>query len=328
MDRFEAMSMLLEVVEQGSLSAASRNLSVPVTTLSRKLSELEAVLGTRLLVRTTRRITLTDAGINYITAARRILELVDEAEHEAAGEFTTPKGDLALAAPVMFGRLHVLPIVADFLALYPEINVRLLLADRNVHLVDDHIDMAVRIGRLPDSSMGATRVGSMRTVVCASPSLLASHGTPQAPDDLIRLPCVTVDIPVPPLAWRFRNNGSDASIEVPVRPRLSVTSTEAAADAVIRGVGAARLLLYQAAEAERSGKLKIILSTFEPEPTPVHLVHVERTQMPMKLRSFIDFAGPRLRAALEELTVRHSPGDRATGVLAQKPRSLFRTEIS
>jgi DNA-binding transcriptional LysR family regulator len=307
MDRFEAMSMLLEVVEQGSLSAAGRNLGVPVTTLSRKLSELETLLGTRLLIRTTRKITLTDAGVNYITAARHILELLEEAEHEAAGEFTAPKGHLVLAAPVMFGRLYVLPIVADFLALYPEINIRLLLGDRNVHLVDDHIDMAVRIGELRDSSMSATRVGSMRTVVCASPGLLASHGTPQSPNDLIRIPCITVDIPVPPLAWRFRDVVSGASLDVPVMPRLSVTSTEAAADAAVRGVGAARLLLYQAAEAEQSGRLKVILSLFEPEPAPVHLVHVARTQMPVKLRSFIDFAGPRLRGALENLTARHTP---------------------
>jgi DNA-binding transcriptional LysR family regulator len=306
MDRFEAMSMLLAVVEQGSLSAASRTLGVPVTTLSRKISELEALLATRLLIRTTRKLTLTDAGVTYITAARRILELVEEAEHEAAGEFTTPKGDLVVTAPVMFGRLYVLPIVTDFLALYPEINVRLLLGDRNVHLIDDHIDMAVRIGSLSDSSLSATRVGSMRMVVCASPTFLASHGTPQSPDDLTRLPCVTVDIPVPVLAWRFQDSESLVPIEIQIKPRLSVTSTEAAADAAIRGAGAARLLLYQVAEAELSKRLKIILTMFEPEPAPVHLVHVVRTQMPVKLRRFIDFAGPRLRTALEELTARHT----------------------
>ena len=192
MDRFEAMSMLVTVSEAGSLSAAGRALKVPLATLSRKISDLETLLGTRLLIRTTRKLTLTDAGITYVTAARRILEQVEDAEREAAGEFTAPKGDLVITAPIMFGRLHVLPVVADFLALFPEINVRLVLADRNVSLIDDHVDMAVRIGKLPDSSMVATQVGLMRTVVCASPALMDGRGVPQAPDDLLKLPCVSV----------------------------------------------------------------------------------------------------------------------------------------
>ena len=304
MDRFEAMSILLKVVEHGSLSAASRALNIPLATLSRKISDLETLLATRLLIRTTRRLTLTDTGVTYVKAARRILELVEEAEHEAAGEFTAPRGDLVLTAPVMFGRLYVLPVVTDFLALFPEINVRLLLGDRNVHLVDDQIDMAVRIGTLPDSSLSATRVGSMRTVVCASPTLLASHGTPQSPDDLARIPCVTVDIPVPVLAWRFQVQESSVPVEIPIRPRLSVTSTEAAAVAAIRGAGAVRLMLYQVADAVQAKTLQIVLRSYEPEPVPIHLVHVSRGQMPVKLRTFIDFARPRLKTALEELTAR------------------------
>ncbi len=168
MDRFEAMSMLLEVAEKGSLSAAGRSLRVSVPTLSRKISDLETLLGARLLIRSTRKLTLTDAGITYVAAARRILEQVEDAEREAAGEFTTPKGELVVTAPILFGRLHVLPVVAEFLALFPEINIRLLLADHNVHLIEEHVDMAVRIGRLPDSAAVATRVGSMRRVICAS----------------------------------------------------------------------------------------------------------------------------------------------------------------
>ena len=174
MDRLEAMSMLVAVTEAGSLSAAARALQVPLATLSRKVSDLEARLGTRLLVRTTRKISLTDSGVTYVASARRILEQVDEAERTAAGEFTVPKGELVVTAPVMFGRLHVLPVVAEFLAAFPEINVRLTLADRNVNLVDDHVDMAVRIGKLPDSTMVATSIGVMRWVVCASPALLAA----------------------------------------------------------------------------------------------------------------------------------------------------------
>lgn len=300
MDRLEAMSMLVTVSEKGSLSAAGRALQVPLATLSRKIADLEALLGTRLLIRTTRKLTLTDAGVAYVEAARRILEQVEDAEREAAGEFTLPKGELVLTAPLMFGRLQVLPVVADFLAAFPEINIRLVLADRNVDLIGDHVDMAVRIGKLPDSSMVATQIGEMRTVTCASPALLGDHGIPRAPDGLLRLPCVMVDAPMPSPSWRFREAGSGTALDVPVQPRLSVTTPEAAAQAAILGVGIVRLLHYQVAEAVERGELHIILDMYEPEPAPVHLVHVSRGQMPLKMRRFLDFAAPRLRQTLKE----------------------------
>ena len=295
MDRLEAMSMLVAVTEAGSLSAAARALQVPLATLSRKVSDLEARLGTRLLVRTTRKISLTDSGVTYVASARRILEQVDEAERTAAGEFTVPKGELVVTAPVMFGRLHVLPVVAEFLAAFPEINVRLTLADRNVNLVDDHVDMAVRIGKLPDSTMVATPVGVMRWVACASPGLLAAQGTPHAPADLVRFPCIAVDAPLASTSWRFRHPRSAAAIEVQVQPRLVVTTTEAAAEAASLSVGVARLLHYQAADAVAQGKLQFVLEPYEPEPAPVNLLHVSRGQMPLKMRRFLDFAAPRLR---------------------------------
>jgi len=291
------MSLLLTVVEKGSLSAAGRTLRMPVATLSRRISDLEARIGARLLVRTTRRLSLTDAGLAYVAAARRIVDLVEEAEREAAGEFTTPKGELVLTAPVLFGRLHVLPVVTEFLALFPQIDVRLVLADRNLPLVDDHVDMAVRIGRLPDSTMVATRIGAMRTVVCASPALLAAHGVPAVPEDLERLPCVAFDaIPLP--GWGFRRPGSGTPVELSIRPRLTVSTAEAAAAAAIADVGATRLLHYQVADAVAAGGLRLVLEDFEPEPAPVHLVHAARGQMPLKMRAFLDFAAPRLRAAL------------------------------
>lgn len=302
MDRFEAMAMLREAVDRGSLSAAGRFLRVPVPTLSRKISELEALLGTRLLVRTTRRLVLTDAGATYLAAARRILDEVDNAEREAAGEFVAPKGELVITAPLHLGRLHVLPVVAEFLALFPAINVRLLLADRNVHLVDDHVDMAVRIGHLEDSAMVATRVGSMRTVSCASPDLLDRCSLPTTPRDLEELPVITLDAPAPGLGWRFRRPGSAGPVEVPVTPRLCVTTTEAAVQAAILGVGIARLLHYQVAEAVAAGTLRIVLEQFEPEPVPVHLVHAVRGQLPLKMRRYLDFAAPRLRARLDRST--------------------------
>ncbi len=292
MDRFEAMAMLREAVDRGSLSAAGRALRVPVPTLSRKISELEARLGARLLIRTTRRLALTDAGATYLAAARRILDEIDGAEREAAGEFAEPKGELVVTAPLHFGRLHVLPVVADFLALFPAINVRLRLVDRNVVLVDDHVDVAVRIGRLDDSTMVATRIGSMRTVSCASPGLLARHGVPAAPQDLAGLPVVAVDAPMP---------GPAAPGDVAPVPRLSVTTTEAAVQAAILGIGVARLLHYQVAEAVEAGALRIVLGAFEPEPVPVHLVHAVRGQLPLKMRRFLDFAAPRMRERLDGL---------------------------
>ncbi len=183
MDRLSAMALLVKVTELGSMSAAARALNMPLTTVSRHIGELENALGVRLLARTTRKLTLTDAGVDYV-AARRILEEVENAERQATGEYQEPKGELVISAPTMFGRQHVLPVIAEFIARYPQIRVRLLLSDRNADLVGDHIDLAVRIGDLADSSMVATRLGRMRIVACAHPALLAKYGEPQRPRDL------------------------------------------------------------------------------------------------------------------------------------------------
>jgi len=301
MDRIEAMTILLRVVDKGSFSAASRDLGMPLATVSRKVSELESHLGTRLLVRTTRKVALSDAGVAYVASARRILEQIDETERAAAGEFHAPRGELIVTAPVLFGRLHILPIATDFLAAYPEINVRLLLSDRNLHLVDDHVDMAVRIGPLPDSRMIATRVGVMRTVVCASPKLLARHGVPKSPQELVKLPSVSFDFLSPASAWSFRRVDGTASVEAPIRPRLSVSTAEAAVWAAIRSVGVTRVLYYQCADAVRDGSLQIVLAEFEPEPLPVHLMHAGRGALPSKMRVFLDFAAGRLRERLASL---------------------------
>jgi DNA-binding transcriptional LysR family regulator len=284
MDRLEAMTILVKAIDEGSLSAASRALRMPLPTLSRKLSDLEARLGARLLIRTTRRLALTEAGATYVEAARRILDAVGEAEREAVGEFGEPRGELVVTAPLMFGRLHVLPLVGEFLAAHPHIRVRLALGDRNLHLVEDHVDLAVRIGALPDSALVATRIGSMRAVHVASPALLAA-GEPQT---LEGLPGIGVDLPGP-------------LMDFTAEPRLIVSNPEAAAQAAEQGVGVARLLYYQVADALAAGRLRRILRAFEPAPAPVHLVHVARGRMPLKLRRFLDFAGPRLRDLLERL---------------------------
>lgn len=289
--------MLLAAIDEGSFSAAARSKKIPVSTLTRKVGELEEMLGTRLLVRTTRKLTATDAGAAYIATARRILTQVDDQEREAAGEFQAPRGELVITTPVQFGRLHVLPVVSEFLSAFPEINIRLLQSDRNVDLVDAQADLAVRIGRLPDSSLVATQVGSLRAVMCASPALLDAHGEPQSLSELANMPCVVFNSPyLSP--WRFRLPGANETIAVAAQPRLEVSAPDSACDACMAGLGVTMLLEHDIEEAVRQRRLKVILGRFEIEPIPVHLVYVSRNLMPLKLRRFIDFAAPRLRESL------------------------------
>jgi DNA-binding transcriptional LysR family regulator len=246
-DRFEAMSLLVSVVEAGSLSAAGRKLGIPLPTVSRKISGLEAHLKARLLTRSTCRLVLTEAGAAYVAASKRILEEVGEAERAASGAYAAPRGDLVVTAPVVFGRLHVLPVIVEFLAQWPEINIQLVLADRNLHLIDDHIDIAVRIGALADSALAATKVGSVRRVVCGSPAYFAAHGAPKRPEDLSALSAVTFDPLSSPEDWIFPGPKSKRELRVPVRARLSVNTAEAAIDAAAAGVGVTRVLSYQVA---------------------------------------------------------------------------------
>jgi DNA-binding transcriptional LysR family regulator len=284
------------VVDEGSLSAAARKLRAPLATVSRKVSELEAHLRTRLLVRSSRRVSLTEAGRSYVEASRRILEQVSEAERTAAGEYAAPKGELTVTAPVVFGRLHVLPVVVDFLKAYPEIDLRLMLADRVVNLVDDHIDLAVRIGELPDSGLHASRLGAIRRVTCASPAYLADRGRPQRPEDLEAHDCITFEGLSAVRAYRFRT--AKGEVSVPIHARLTVNTAEAAIDAAIAGLGLTRVLSYQIVAAERAGLIEVVLREYEPEPWPVHLVYLGQGLLPLKLRAFLDFAAPRLKTRL------------------------------
>jgi len=296
MDRLDAMSVLLAVVDAGTLSAGARRLGMPLTTVSRKVSELEAHLRTRLFNRSSRQIALTEAGRSYVAACRRIIEDVGEAERAAAGEYSTPKGDLVITAPIVFGRLHVLPVVLDFLRAYRDIDIRLVQTDRPLSLLEDHIDLAVRIGALPDSSLVATRVGSIRRMVCASPGYFAERGKPKRPDELAGHDCITFQGLSAPEAWTFTSGKSE--LTVATHSRLIVNTAEAAIDAAIAGAGITRVLSYQIAEARRSGALDIVLQNFEPEPWPVSLVYPGQGRLPLKLRAFLDFATPRLKARL------------------------------
>lgn len=300
MDRLEAMAVLVAAAEAGSFSAASRRLGVPLPTVSRNVADLEARLGTRLLVRTTRMLTPTDAGAAYIDACKRILEQVDEAERNVSGEYSTPRGDLVVTAPLVFGRLHVLPVVNQFLAQFPEVNVRLVLSDRNVHLVDDHVDVAVRIGVLPDSSLKAIQVGTMTRVVCGSPAFLASHGVPQNPAELAEIPCITFDGLASGPTWLFVTSDRKSVEAAHVRCRLRVNTAEAALDAAIAGVGLTQVLSYQAAGAVAEGRLELVLRGFERAPIPVNLMHVGQGRLPLKLRTFLAFAAPRIRSMLAQ----------------------------
>jgi DNA-binding transcriptional LysR family regulator len=294
MDRFEAMSVFVAVAEAQGFSAASRRLRMPLATVSRKISELETGLGVRLLTRSTRQVSLTESGEQFLAASRRILDALGEAERAAAGEHSAPRGELVVTAPIVFGRLHVLPVATAFLAAYPEVDLRLVLADGVIGLLDAHVDLAVRIGALPDSSLVAIRIGAIGRVVCASPAYLAARGRPASPAELAAHDCVTFDSLMSAQEWGFRVGRSD--IQVPVRSRLVVTTAEAAIDAAIAGVGITRVLSYQAADAVRDGRLVILLREHEPAPSPVSLVHPSGRLIPQKLRAFLDFAVPRLKA--------------------------------
>lgn len=296
MDRLDAMAVLLAVVETGSLSAASRALHSPLPTVSRKMSELEAHLGVRLITRTSRRIMLTEAGESYVAAAREILGRVEEAERRASGEYIAPRGDLMMTAPIVFGRLHVLPIVTDFLKAFADINIRLTLSDRTVSLADEQIDVALRIGQLPESNLVATRVGAMRTTVYAHPDYLKRHPRPLHPRDLADHDCIAFEGVLSHRFWTFRDGKQD--ISAAIRPRLSVNTAEAAVDAAAAGLGVTRVMAYQAKRAVDAGLLEPLLEDFELEPSPIHLVHLSQGSMPLKLRAFLDYTAPRLRKAL------------------------------
>lgn len=298
MDRLEAMSILVAAVEAGSLSAAGRKLGIPLPTVSRKVADLEAHLGVRLLVRTTRKLTPTDAGAAYMEACRRLLGELEETERAVKGEYSEPRGELTVTAPLVFGRLYVLPVVNAFLSRFPDITVRLILTDRALDLVDDHVDLAVRIAHLPDSDLMAVRLGTITRVVCGCPAFLAAHGTPRMLTDLAEIPCVTFsDLAAGP-GWLFATADRKAVQAVQVRSRLHVNTAEAALDAAEAGVGLTQVLSYQAAPLVAAGRQALVLRPFELDPIPVSLVHVGHRRVPLKLRAFLDFATPRIRASL------------------------------
>lgn len=290
--------MLLAAVKSGSLSKASRELRLPLATVSRKVAELEAYLKAPLLIRSAKGLELTPAGRSYVVGAKAILEQLNEIERETSGEYTEPKGDLVVSAPIMFGRLHVLPVVTRFLEAFPDVAVKLMLTDRVTHFLDDQVDVALRIGDLPDSGLIATRLGTVRRVLCASPDYLAVHGVPATLEDLARHAVISFDNVSVPSTWLFESGGAEVSATF--RARLSVDTIDAAIDAGLAGTGLVRAVSYQVANFVRASRLAIVLQAFEPSPRPVHIVYNRQNRLPLKLRAFIDFVVPRLRERVSQ----------------------------
>jgi len=291
MDRIESVAIFVEVAERRSFAAAARRLARSAAAVTRAVGELETRLGVRLLNRTTRAVSLTEAGDRFLAGARRVLADFEEIERAAAGEGAAPRGELRITAPILFGRLHALPIVTEFLDRFAEVSVALSLIDRPVDLVEEGLDVAVRIGALAESSAVATRVGTVRRIVVASPGYVTQHGTPLSPGDLGAHAVIAFSGGAD--HWVFRNEQRETSIAI--RPRLAVTTAEAALDAVRAGFGIARVLSYQAADDISRGSLLRLLAPYEGDELPIHLLYPGGRHPPPKLRAFLDFAKPRLR---------------------------------
>ena len=301
MDRLEAMSTFLAVVEDGSLSATSRRLKTPLPTVSRRISELEAHLQAKLFNRSSHKLVLTDAGSSYFAACKRILADVTEAERTAAGEYSEPTGELTVTTPIAFGRSVLMPIMADFLKAYPNIKARLIPTDQALSLFQEDIDVGVRIGTLPDSSLVAIPVGTTRRVVCASPTYLAARGTPRTLEDLAGHDCISYAGFSAPDAWSFVRD--KVTVEVPVKTRLIVGSAEAACAAAQAGIGLTVVFAYQLQATH--GALTTLLDDFQPAPRPVNLVYAACRFLPIKVRAFLDFSAPRLKLVFAELKTSH-----------------------
>lgn len=293
MDRWQAMRVFVKVADSGGFTEAGRQLHLSPPAVTRIVAELESMIGTRLLTRTTRSVKLTEAGSRYVEDCRRILGEITEAEAAAAGAHATPTGTLVVTASVLFGSMYVLPIITEFLTAYPAVTVRAMFVDRITNMVDEGIDVAVRIGHLPDSSYSAIRVGSVRRVVCGAPGYFEKQGIPQRPADLTSHNIALSASAWPSLDWQF---GRDRKTSVTVHPRLLCSNNEAAIAAAIGGWGLTRVLSYQIAPALVAGKLQIALADYEEDPLPIHLVHPAGRHAAAKVRSFIDFATERLRA--------------------------------
>ena len=298
MDRLDAMNVLLAVVDAGSLSAGSRKLNAPLPSVSRKVADLERHLGTRLLIRTSRNVQMTDAGRDYVEAARRIVAEIEAAESRASGEYEVPRGEMTVSVSMQFGQSVVVPLAYQFLKEYPEIKLNVLTLDRMVQLVDEHVDVGVRLGKLEDSSLVAVKVGELDLLTCASPDYLDRNSAPACPADLASHDAVIFG-KVNKSAWTYSRHGTDYEGFPQIRGRVNTPA--AAVAAAIEGVGITRLLSFMLADEIRSSKLVPILDEYDGGSMPVHLVYVRQGMLPLKVRTFLDWMVPRLRHKVQDL---------------------------
>jgi DNA-binding transcriptional LysR family regulator len=286
MDRIDAMQAFVAVADLQGFAPAARKLGLSPSGVTRLIAALEDRLGARLLQRTTRQVALTDVGARYLERVRRILSDVEEAEGSIQDERTRPSGRLVVSAPIGFGRLHVSPVMSAYLARYPEVSGELRLSDRMINLVEDGVDLAVRIGHLADSSLVARQVGEMRRIIVASPAYLKQGGEPDTPQSIASHQTIQFGATAAVPDWRFVDHGRE--IRVAATPRFTTNSADAAIQYAEQGGGLTRVLAYQAAEAIKAGRLKVVLAKFEPPPLPIHVVYPTSRLLSAKVRTFID----------------------------------------
>ncbi|MCI0516968.1 MAG: LysR family transcriptional regulator [Woeseiaceae bacterium] len=294
MDRFHLMTVFVAVAEEQSFSAAARRLQISPPAVTRAVAFLEEHLGVRLLTRSTRLVRTTEAGARYLEDARRILLDVVDADEAAAGINATPRGRLAVTAPMLFGRLYVMPLITAYQRTYQETTVSALFVDRVANLLDEGLDVGIRIGQLPDSSLRAIRVGQVRRVVCAAPAYLEKHGIPKTPADLSRHQIIAATAVSADSEWTFAKGREKFGIKL--SPRILANTNDAALEAAKDGFGLTRLISYQVANELVTGEIRVILSEYEEAPLPVHVIHCEGRHRSAKVRSFVDMAVEKLRA--------------------------------
>ncbi|MHC1551560.1 LysR family transcriptional regulator [Phyllobacterium sp. K27] len=290
MDRWQAMRIFVKVAETESFAESARQLHMSPPAVTRAVAALEDMIGARLFVRTTRSVKLTESGNRYQDDCRRILSDIIEAEAAAAGSYAKPSGTLAVTASVLFGQMYVLPVIHEYLNSYPGVTGRILFVDRPVNIIEEGIDVAIRIGHLPDSGFSATKVGSVRRVVCGAPTYFEEHGVPSTPADLKDHRIVASTSAWASPEWRFANDQ-----RVTVHTWLQSNTNEAAIATAIAGSGLTRVLHYQIGPALLEEKLQIVLADHEEAPLPIHVLHPEGRHAPAKVRAFVDLAVTRLR---------------------------------
>lgn len=307
MDRLRELEVFVAVADAGSFAKAGSRLRLSPPAVTRAVSALEDRLGARVFNRTTRSLNITDVGQRFLESARRILSDLDAAEKEAVGESAAPHGHLTMTASVTFGRSALAPVVCDFLNHYPRVSVSVLLLDRVANLVEEGIDLAVRIGPLPDSSLVAKKIGTVRRILVASPDYLARRGVPRTPTELRLHSMIAFTGLMPNREWRFADGKGGSSVSF--TPRLEINDAVASIAAAEMGDGITVALSYMVADKIRDGRLVPVLDSVTPPPVPVHLVHPQNRLISPKLRAFLDFASPRLRDALERLALPASRAD-------------------